>query len=94
MEVVERIGRSAPMEAGFVKASRAYTAEDGSVIVCFENDFAMHMMERDEARDRLRAAVSAVLRREVGDRALRYEVIGEQSAYSVIDEILEATEEK
>lgn len=93
MEAVERVGRSAPMLAGFVKSSRAYTTEDERVIVRFENSFSMSMMEKDDARDRLRAAVSAILRREVGDRALIFEVIGKPSEKSAIDEIIEASEE-
>jgi hypothetical protein len=88
MEVVERILRSNPMDAGFVKASRGYTLEDGGVVVRFESDFSLQMMERDEPRDRLRAAISAVLRREVGDRALSMEVAGKAEEASVIDEIL------
>ena len=88
MEVAERIGRSRPMEAGFVKAAKAYTAEDGSVIVHFDNAFSLQMLERDDARDCLRMAISAVLRREVGDRALKMEIITNETKYSVIDEII------
>ncbi len=93
MEVVERVSRSAPMTASFVKASRAFTTEDQKVIVRFDNDFAMRMMEQDEARDRLRAAVSAVLRREVGDRELVFEASGRTEEHSLIDEIIESAEE-
>ncbi|MBE6589580.1 MAG: DNA polymerase III subunit gamma/tau [Ruminococcaceae bacterium] len=93
MEVVERVSRSAPMVASFVKASRAFTTEDSRVIVRFDNDFAMRMMEQDASRDRLRAAVSAVLRREVGDRELIFEVVGKAADRSVIDEIIEASED-
>ncbi len=93
MEVVERIGRSAPMDASFVKSARAYTTEDGCVIVRFENNFTMQMIEHADARDRLRAALSAVLRREVGDRQLILEVAGKTAEASVIDEILELSDE-
>ncbi len=93
MEVVERIGRSEPMTASFVKSSRAFTTEEGSVIVRFDNDFAMRMMEQDAARDRLRAAISAVLRREVGDRALIFEALGMKQDKNMIDEIIEASED-
>ena len=94
MEVVERIGRSAPMEAGFIKAAHAFTQEDGTVVIRFDNGFSKDMMEKDESRDRLRAALSAVLRREVGDRMLVMEVLGNANDKpSVIDEIIEASEE-
>ena len=92
MEVVDRVGRGSPMHAGFMKSTCAFTTEDGQVIVRFDTPFSMNMMEKDDARDRLRAAVSAVLRREVGDRALIFEVTGKQDARNVIDEIIEAAE--
>lgn len=93
MEVVERISRLAPMEASFVKTARAYTLENGAVLVRFENAFGMQMMERSDSRDRLRAALSTVLRREIGDRMLLMEVESKQEKPSVIDEIIEAGEE-
>ncbi len=93
MEVVERVGRSAPQIASFAKMARAFTTEDDQVIVRFDNAFAMQMMEQDEARDRLRAALSAELLREVGDRALIFEVSGKKADADVIDEIIESVEE-
>ena len=92
MEVVERISRSDPMRASFVKSSRAYETEDGKVIVRFGDSFSMQMMESGEARDRLRASVSAILKREVGDRELVFEVAEKRADASVIDEIIDATE--
>ena len=91
--MVERISRNEPMTASFVKTTRAFTTEDGKVIVRFENDFSLRMMEQSGAKDRLRAAVSAVLRREVSDRALIFEVVGRRETGSPIDEILEAMDE-
>ena len=93
MEVVERISRTDPMNASFVKNARAYTMENGNVVVQFDQDFSLMMMEKDDARDRLRMALSSVLRREVADRALLMEVAGKSEGRSVIDEILEASDE-
>ncbi|MBQ7391915.1 MAG: hypothetical protein IJV73_04450, partial [Clostridia bacterium] len=92
MEVVERISRSDPMRASFVKSSRAYETEDGKVIVRFGDSFSMQMMEQGEARDRLRTAVSAILKRDVGDRELIFEIAEKRADASVIDEIIDATE--
>ena len=92
MEVVERINRSAPMTASFVKSSRAYMTDDGNVIVRFENEFGKLMLDQPEAKDRLRAALSAVLKREVDKVTL--EVVGKTAKASVIDEILEASDEE
>ena len=93
MEAVEKISRSDPMRAGFVKNAQAYTMENGSVVVRFPDPFTFSMMEKDEARDRLRMALSTVLRREVGDRMLIMEVAGEKKNSSVIDEILDLSDE-
>ena len=92
MEVVERISRSDPMRASFVKSSRAYETEDGKVIVRFGDSFSLQMMEQGEARDRLRASASAILKRDVGDRELIFEVAEKHADASVIDEIIEASE--
>ena len=92
MEVVERISRSDPMRASFVKSSRAFEGEDGKVIVRFADSFSLQMMEQGEARDRLRTSVSAILKREVGDRELIFEVAEKRADVSVIDEIIDATE--
>ena len=90
---MERISRSEPMVASFVKNTRAFTMEDGSVVVQFEHEFGMRMMEQGDSRDRLRSAVSTVLRREVTDKQLLMEVVGKSATPSVLDEILEATED-
>ncbi len=92
MEVVERIGRSDPRTASFVKSSRAYETEDGKIIVRCDNPFAMQMIEQGEARDRLRTATASILKREVGDRELIFEVAQKRTDASVIDEIIDATE--
>ena len=93
MEAVEKISRSDPMSAGFVKNAKAFTMENGSVVVRFPDPFSFSMMEKDDARDRLRMALSTVLRREVGDRMLIMEIAGEKKNSSVIDKILEASDE-
>ena len=89
MEVVDRISRSSVSDASFVKLSRGYTTEDGCVVVHFDSDFSLQMISRDEPRDRLRMAISSVLRREIGDRMLKMEVAGKQAEANVIDEILD-----
>ena len=63
------------------------------MVVRFENEFGKIMMEKGESRDRLRAALSTVLRREVGDRMLTMEVVPTGEDRSVIDEIIDAAEE-
>ena len=94
MEVVERVSRSTQMMASFLRNTRAFTTENDCVVVQFDNEFGMRMMEQGDSRDRLRSAVSAVLRREVTDKQLLMELIGKSAAPSVMDEIIEAAEEE
>lgn len=93
MEVAERIGRADPMMASFVRASRAYSTEEGAIVVQFDNEFGKSMMDKADARDRLRGALSSVLRREVTDCELKIELVDKNESPSVIDEILEASEQ-
>lgn len=92
MEIVERINRSNPMLAGFLKVSRGFETETGEVIVRFDNFFSMQMAEQGDCKDHLRAAVSAALRREITDRSLVFEIAGSNQERSVIDEIVEAAD--
>ncbi len=93
MEVVERVGRSSPMQAGLLKASRAYTADNGTVIVRFDSDFALQMVEKDDGKERLRGALSNFLRREVTDNSLIFETAPKAEELSALDEIIEASED-
>ncbi len=88
MEVVERISRSDPMNASFIKKARAFTSESGQVTVRFADAFSLSMLEKGDMRDRLRMAISAVLRREVGDRELVMEVKVTDEDVSPVDELL------
>ena len=92
MEVVERVGRGDPTRVGFLKAARAYTTEEGDVIVRVDNPFALTMLQQGDCPARIRAALSAVLQRQMDEQQLRLEVAGQAAKASVIDEILEASE--
>ena len=92
MEVVERVGRGDPTRVGFLKAARAYTTEEGGVIVRVDNPFALTMLQQGDCPARIRAALSAVLQRQMDEQQLRLEVAGQAAKASVIDEILEASE--
>ncbi len=92
MEVVERIGSTDPMMSSFCRAANAYTTEDGKLVIRTESEFAKTMIEQNGGRDRLRAALSAVLKREITDASLTVEVRAAQNA-SALDEIIKAAEE-
>lgn len=93
MEVVERVSRSDDMMAGFFKMSRAFTSNDGKIVVQFQSAFAIQLLGQGNALMSLRASLATVLQREVREQDLVLEVAGEETEASIIDEILEASEE-
>ena len=92
MEAVERIGTNDPMVSSFCRAAGAFTTESGEVLIRFASQFAMDMTQKNGGRERLRAALSATLKKEVADAKLILEVNQTQSRTSM-DEIIEAVEE-
>ncbi|MBR5797673.1 MAG: DNA polymerase III subunit gamma/tau [Clostridia bacterium] len=88
-EVVERVTRQDAMSASFLKTAQAYTEGDRTVIVRFENDFMLMMLNRGDAKDMLRGALSVCLQREVKEKDLVCEVKPREDAASALDEIIE-----
>lgn len=92
-EVVERLTAQAPMSASFVCGARAFEGEDGKVILNFENEFHMMMLDRDDTKDLLRGALSVCLQREVRESDLICRAAPQTPTGCAIDEIIEALEE-
>lgn len=92
MEAVERLSQSDVMLASFCRSANCYTAENGTVIVRFATEFAMQMAQKNGGKEKLRAAISAALKKELADAELLMEVCKEQNK-SAMDEIIEAVEE-
>ncbi len=94
-EVVARVGERNPMVAPFFKQAKAYTTEDGKVVIKFGNDFAVSMTKRDDTPETLRAALAMALGRPVSPDGILTEVENDQkvSSDSMLDLILEAAEE-
>ena len=92
METVERIGVSDPMIFSFCRNAGAYATENGEILIRFDSAFAMDMIQKTGGRERIRIALSTVLKKEILDSALIFEA-GETKEKSLIDEIIEAVEE-
>ncbi len=97
MEVIERVSQSGGNIDSYLKQTRAYTAEDGSVTVYVTDDFTMLMVDTPKVRTALRAALSLCLGRELAEGQLHIELSkkplpGEEEDY-VIDEILKKAEQ-
>jgi hypothetical protein len=92
-EVVERVTRQSGMAASFLKTAACYTEGESRVIIRFDNDFALMMIDRGDAKDILRGALSVCLQREVKERDLVCEVKPKESEANALDEIIEELEQ-
>ena len=92
-EVVERLTAQAPMSASFVRSAHAYQTEDDKVLLRFENEFSLMMLDRDDTKDLLRGALSVCLRREVRESDLICQSMPKTETGCALDEIIEALED-
>jgi DNA polymerase-3 subunit gamma/tau len=93
-EAVERVKATSRMAASFLMSAKAYTAEDGRVVVKMDSSFARDMVTREGAPEALRAALSVCLNRKLETADILFEVEEEKKRDgSLIDLIIEAAEE-
>ena len=93
-EAVDRVRATSPMAASFLVSAKAYTTENGGVVVKLESDFIRSMISREGAPEALRAALSVCLGRKLGETDIQYEVEDVKvSDESLLDLIIEAAEE-
>lgn len=92
-EVVERVTQQDAMSASFLKTAQAYTEGERTVIIRFENDFMLMMIDRGDTKDILRGALSVCLQREVREKDLICEVKPKAMEASALDEIIEELEQ-
>ncbi len=93
-EAVDRVRATSPMAASFLMSAKAYTTEDGRVVVKLASDFAIGMVSREGAPEALRAALSVLLGRRVEGNEILFEAEAPAVATdSLIDLIIDAAEE-
>lgn len=93
-EAVDRVRATSPMAASFLISAKAYTTEDGKVVVKLDSDFKRQMISREGAPEALRAALSVCLNRRLEECDILYEVEdGQKAEDSLLDLIIEAVEE-
>ena len=93
-EAVDRVKATSRMAASFLISAKAYTTEDGKVVVKLDSTFARDMVSREGAPEALRAALSVCLGRKLETTDILYEVEDNRAKAqgSLIDLIIEATE--
>lgn len=94
-EAVDRVKATSRMAASFLISAKAYTAEDGKVVVKLDSTFARDMVSREGAPEALRAALSVCLGRKLEIADILYEVEDNRvkTKDSLIDLIIEAADE-
>ncbi len=92
MEAVERISAGDPMISSFCRNADAFVTENEEILIRFDSAFAMDMTQKNGGRERIRAALSTTLKKEVLDSKLIIEV-SESHSRSSMDEIIDAIEE-
>ena len=94
-EAVDRVKATSRMAASFLISAKAYTTEDGKVVVKLDSTFARDMVSREGAPEALRAALSVCLGRKLEVADILYEVEDNRvkANGSLIDLIIEAAEE-
>ena len=93
-EAVERVKATSRMAASFLISAKAYTADNGKVVVKMDSTFARDMVSREGAPEALRAALSVCLNRKLDTADILFEVESTvKTEGSLIDLIIEAVEE-
>lgn len=93
-EVVDRVRDTSPMAASFFITAKAYTDENGRIVVKFTEKFMINMVSREGAPEALRTALSLCLGRKVMAEEILLEVeSSDPQIDSLLDLILEAAEE-
>ena len=96
-EVIERVSQAGGNDSAYLKQTKAYVEEDGSITICMTDPFTMLMVDKPDVRAAVRAALSICLRREVTERELHVKLsdkpLSENDQAVEIDEILKRAEE-
>ena len=93
-EAVDRVRATSPMAAAFLMKAKAYTTEDGGVVVKLGSTFERDMVAKEGAPEALRAALSVLLGHKLESDAVCFEVENAPvTGDSLLDLIIEAAEE-
>lgn len=93
-EAISRIAEGHPVPASFLKTAKAYTTEDGKIVIKFESDFQKMMSERDGGLDALRGALSFCLQKQIAPSDIIFEIQAAKAADDgLLDLILDAADE-
>ena len=85
---------TSPMAAAFLMKAKAYTTDDGGVVVKLGSDFERDMVSKEGAPEALRAALSVLLGYKLESQAVFFELENAPATGgTLLDLIIEAAEE-
>ncbi len=97
MNCVERMRREDAMLGSFLaEGGKAYTTDDGKIVIQHENEWALDMLQAASAKAMLSRAFSAELKRPVDTQSFLFEVKanGGTTTDTILDDLLEAAEQQ
>ena len=93
-EAVDRVRATSPMAAAFLMKAKAYTTDDGGVVVKLGGTFERDMVAKEGAPEALRAALSVLLGRKLESDEVCFEIENVPlTGGTLLDLIVEAAEE-
>ncbi|MBO7341157.1 MAG: hypothetical protein J6U87_00575, partial [Clostridia bacterium] len=96
MNCVERMRREDALLGSFLSEGRAFTTEDGRIVLQHDNDWALDMLQASSAKQMLARAFSAELKRPVDAQQFVFEVktAKESASDTILDDLIEAATEQ
>ena len=96
MNCVERMRREDALLATFLAEGKAYTTDDGRIVIQHENDWALDMLQANSAKAMLSRVFSAELKHPVDPQSFVFEVKTAASSANdtILDDLLEAAEQQ
>ncbi len=93
-QVLDKMTKANPLAAGFYYAAKAYSDENGNVVLKFGSEFDIQMAQSYNAVPTLCSILSGLLNANITQKQVLFECEGQGGAQnSVIDEILESAQD-
>ena len=96
MNCVERMRREDAMLGSFLAEGKAFTTEDGKVLIRHDNDWALEMLQAGRSKAMLCRVFSAEIKRPIDAQSFIFELTSNTSGANdtILDDLLEAAEQQ
>ena len=96
MNCVERMRRDDMMLGTFLAEAKAFTLDDGRIVIQHEVEWALNMLQAARAKTMLARAFSAELKRPVDPQSFIFEIKAASGSAddTILDDLIEAAEQQ